>query len=170
MELRQANVEDADEIVALVNRAYRGESSKRGWTTEADLLDGTRTDRNDIVDLITPPKAALILCTTGDTIVGSVHVEKRRDECYLSMLVVEPELQGGGVGKVVMQAAEAHARDVFHSTKMIMSVITIRTELIAFYERRGYLRTGKIKPFVFDDVHGIARVDGIELEVLEKDL
>ena len=99
-----------------------------------------------------------------------MNVEKRGTECYLGMLVVKPTLQRGGLGRKLIQAAEDYARDTWHSQKMTMTVISRRAELIAYYERRGYRRTGETKPFKFDDVHGIARVDGIELEILEKEL
>ena len=99
-----------------------------------------------------------------------MHIQKEGSACYLSMLVVKPGLQGSGIGRQLIEVAEMRARETWSSSKMTMSVITIRPELIAYYERRGYRRTGEMKPFVFDEVHGIPRVDGIELEVLEKEL
>lgn len=165
---RGATIDDADELAALVNSCYRGDSSRRGWTTEADILDGSRTDREEILSLITTAGSAVVLCSDQNAIIGSVHVRQERSSCYLGMLVVNPELQGGGLGSQLMRAAENHARQVWASEKMTMSVISSRSELIAFYERRGYRRTGEMKPFVIDEVHGIPRVEGIEFEVLEK--
>lgn len=170
LQFRPATVSDAKELAALVNSCYRGDSSRLGWTTEADLLDGTRTDAREIEAIIARPRATIITCSDGNEIIGSVNVENRGTECYLGMLVVKPTLQRGGLGRKLIQAAEDYARDTWHSEKMTMTVISRRAELIAYYERRGYRRTGETKPFKFDDVHGIARVDGIELEVLEKDL
>jgi ribosomal protein S18 acetylase RimI-like enzyme len=167
---RTAIGDDAAAIAALVNSGYRGESSKHGWTTEADLLDGLRTDENEIRSLIAANDAMTVLCIDENEIIGSVHIQKEGSACYLSMLVVKPGLQGSGIGKQLIEAAESRARETWSSEKMTMTVITIRPELIAYYERRGYRRTGQMKPFVFDETHGIPRVEGIELEVLEKDL
>ena len=167
---RRATVEDAAAIAALVNSAYRGESSKQGWTTEADLLDGTRAVENEIQGLVSTDDTMTVLCVDGNEIVGSVNIEKQGEFCYLSMLAVRPGKQGSGIGRQLMQEAERRAREAWASKKMTMTVITKRPELIAYYERCGYRRTGELKPFLFDDVHAIPRVDGIELEILEKDL
>jgi len=169
-QLQPALVADAPELAALVNSCYRGDSSRLGWTTEADLLDGTRTNAGEIAALIATPECAILTCRDGDEIIGSVNVERRGTGCYLGMLVVKPTLQRGGLGRQLIQAAENYARDTWHSEKMTMTVISSRIELLAYYERRGYRRTGETKPFRFDEVHGIARVDGIELEILEKEL
>ena len=166
LRFRVAERGDIPQIVTLVNNCYRGETSKRGWTTEADLLDGMRTDADEIETRL--GVSVILLCEDGDEIVGSVNIEKRGSECYLGMFVVNPDLQGGGIGKQVIEAAENYARDVWGSEKMTMTVITSRTELVSYYVRRGYRRTGEIVPFKFDDVHAIAKVDGIEMEVLEK--
>lgn len=169
-EIRRASVEDAEEIAALVNKCYRGDSSRVGWTTEDDLLGGTRTDRNDIERLMTADDSAFLVLVENDEIIGSVHVQKEGESSYLGMLVVKPELQGGGIGRQVMQAAENFARAEWHSDRMTMTVFTVREELLAYYERRGYRRTGEFKPFVSYGVNGIAKVEGLEFEVLEKAL
>ena len=168
--IRAATVEDAQEIAALVNSCYRGDSSRAGWTTEADLLGGTRTDKDDITRLMTADDSAFLLLIEHDEIIGSVHIQKEGSSCYLGMLVVKPALQGGGIGRKVMQAAEDYARNTWHSEKMTMTVFTVRAELVAYYERRGYRRTGEFKPFVSYGVNGVAKVDGLEFEVLEKPL
>lgn len=169
--LRAATVEDAQEIAALVNSCYRGDSSRVGWTTEADLLDGTRTDRDDIVRLMTAPDSKFLVLVEGNEIIGSVHVQKEdAAACYLGMLVVKPTLQGGGIGRQVMEAAEDFARNEWSSERMTMTVFTVRPELLAYYERRGYRRTGEYKPFVSYGVNGVAKIEGLEFEVLEKKL
>ena len=169
-QFRCATIEDAAEIAQLVNSCYRGDSSRVGWTTEADLLDGTRTDEEEIKSLVSQRGSMILICLDGKEIIGSVHLQKQGDASYLGMLVVKPSIQGGGIGRQLMEAAEQEVRREWGSTRMTMSVITMRSELIAYYERRGYRRTGLHKPFVFDDTHGIAKVEGIELEILEKDL
>ena len=170
MRFRVATKADAEELVALANTCYRGESGKRGWTTESDLLDGTRTDKAEVEMLITTAGSAILVCVDRDSIIGSVHVQRQGFVCYLGMLMVNPEEQRGGVGSKLIEAAEKHARDMWDSKTMTMSVISIRDELIAYYERRGYRRTGRMRPFVADEVHGIPRVAGLEFETLEKGL
>jgi len=170
LHFRPAVVSDAAELADLVNSCYRGDSSRAGWTTEADLLDGTRTNATEIENIIMREGSTILVCRDDDKIIGSVNVERRESSCYLGMLVVNPQLQGGGIGRQLIDAAEGYAHDVWNLEKMTMTVITSRSELIAYYERRGYHRTGEIKPFKIDDVHGIPRVERIELEVLEKDL
>jgi ribosomal protein S18 acetylase RimI-like enzyme len=170
LSFRKASREEAGFIAALVNACYRGESSRRGWTSEADLLDGTRTDREEVEALIDQEGAMILLCIDGTDVIGSVHLQLSGTECHLGMLVVRPDLQGRGIGRRLMQAAESTAQQKWGVTKMSMTIISLRHELIAFYERRGYRRTGQRKPFVADGRHGIPRAQGIEFEVLEKGL
>lgn len=172
MDIRRADLRDAQEIAALVNSCYRGDSSRAGWTTEADLLDGSRTDKADVERLITKDDSTILVCLKGEEIIGSVHLERQGSSCYLGMLVVKPTLQGGGIGRHIMSAAEDHARAAWGSEKMTMTVVTVRSELIAYYERRGYRRTGEVRPFIQygGGVNGIPRVENIEFAVLEKAL
>lgn len=170
LSFRQARLDDAAFLAPFVNAAYRGDSSRVGWTTEADYLDGQRTDDEGIRELITAPHSMLLLCLQGDEIVGSVHLQKRADAAYLGMLVTRPDLQGQGIGKQLMTAAEVVVREEWDVRKMEMTVITLRAELLAFYERRGYRRTGIIKPFPTDARFGLPRVEGLQFEVLEKEL
>ena len=167
---RKARHSEAELIVALVNSAYRGESSKQGWTTEADLLDGTRTNRADIENLIEQKGSMILLCVEGPEIIGCAHLEFSGNECRLGMLVVKPGLQGRGIGKELMQAAENVAAGTPGLRKITMSVISVRHELLAYYERRGYRRTGTRKPFVADDTHGFPKAQPIDFEILEKNL
>jgi len=170
LSFRKALRSEAALIVALVNSSYRGESSKQGWTTEADLLDGTRTNKADIESLIAQEESMILLCIEGNEIIGCAHLELLGAECQLGMLVVKPGLQSRGIGKQLMQVAEAVARETWDIRTISMSVISARHELIAFYERRGYQRTGRKKPFVADDTHGFPKSQPIEFEVLEKTL
>jgi len=170
LSFRKARVEESDLIAALVNSAYRGDSSRAGWTTEADLLDGQRTDALEIRTLIEDEKSMILLCQQDHEILGSVLLQKKGDAVYLGMLVVRPELQGRGIGKHFIQMAERTAQQEWKISKMTMSVITVRQELMAFYERRGYRRTGQILPFPDDPGAGIPLVLGLQFEILEKDL
>jgi ribosomal protein S18 acetylase RimI-like enzyme len=169
LSFRKARCEEADFISQLINSAYRGDSSRAGWTTEADLLEGERTDEAEIVELIEAENSVILLCVKGDEVIGTVHVQKTDDSAYLGMLVVKPGMQGGGIGKQFMKTAEDFARREWSVSKMWMTVISVRPELIAYYERRGYRRTGERKPFPAE-AKSTPRIPGLEFEVLEKDL
>ncbi|MEO7923165.1 MAG: GNAT family N-acetyltransferase [Chitinophagaceae bacterium] len=147
--------EDIPELVSLINSAYRGEASKKGWTTEADLLDGEwRTDLPTLTDLINNPEAVVLKYTTaGNIIVGSVYLEKQERGLYLGMLTVSPQQQAGGIGKQLMKAAEEYAKEK-SCPCILMNVISLRDELIAWYERLGYHKTGETKPFPVDNRFG----------------
>lgn len=167
---RRAGKQDADLVVGLVNSAYRGDSSRQGWTTEADLLGGQRTDREEVVGLIEATDSFVMIGSEGSEAVGCVHLQKAEQSAYFGMFAIKPGLQGIGIGKQFMQAAERVVQQEWGSSKMLMTVITLRRELIAFYERRGYRRTGELKPFPVSERFGIPRVAGLQLEVLEKEL
>lgn len=165
---QKARREHAGLIADLVNSAYRGDSSRVGWTTEADLLEGKRTNEREVLGLIEAAGSMILLCLQGDDIMGSVHLEKRDAACYLGLFVVRPERQNTGIGKRFIQAAEDCAQQEWGITKMTMTVISLRRELIAFYERRGYRRTGEMRPFPTDAGLSVAKVQGLQFEVLEK--
>src|SRR5688572_6657668 len=137
-----AELKDVSELNALVNSAYRGESSRKGWTTEADLLDGIRVDEERLRELIQKPGSVILKYTdAAEKIIGCVHLEKKGDTMYLGMLTVSPMLQSKGVGKELMKTSEVHARQQ-NCALIYMSVITDRIELIAWYEKYGYKNTG----------------------------
>lgn len=168
---RKAVPEEAGVIAGLVNSAYRGEESRAGWTTEADLLEGRRTDEAEIRRLITNEGSVVLVADAGGEIVASVHLKREDgDGAYLGLLVVKPVLQGAGIGKAFMQAAEDLVRTEWGTKRMTMTVISLRGELIAFYERRGYRRTGRLLPFPEDPGLSVALVKNMMFEVLEKDL
>ena len=167
LSFRRATNEDSGRIADLVNFAYRG---SQGWTTEAELLDGNRINLQEVQTLIEADGSMILLCVDGTEIIGSVHLRKMESAAYLGLFVVKPTLQGLGIGKRFMRAAENIAQKEWGIARMSMTVITRRQELIAYYERRGYRRTGHISPFPADAGASIPRVEGLQLEVLEKDL
>ena len=148
--ISKATLQDISQLNLLINSAYRGESSKQGWTTEEHLLGGLRTDETDLAELLIKDNVTILKYSEADKIIGSVYLEVQNEQLYLGMLTVSPELQGGGVGKKLMQAAEEFAQENALSS-IIMTVISARKELIEYYERRGYLNTGETKPFPMDD-------------------
>jgi ribosomal protein S18 acetylase RimI-like enzyme len=167
---RAAVADDGEFIAALINSAYRGDSSRVGWTTEADLLEGTRTNPGEVLGLIQANDSTMLLCQQAGQIVGCVYLQKRGETGYLGMFVVSPQLQGIGIGKQFMAAAENYVQHQWRVSRMIMSVITLREELIAYYERRGYRRTGEFEPFPTDLDDTILLVENLQFETLEKQL
>jgi ribosomal protein S18 acetylase RimI-like enzyme len=171
LRFRAATAADTDAVVALVESAYRGDASRAGWTTEADLLDGRRTGADDIAAILARERSLLLLAEEGDAMIACAHVAVEDGAGYFGMFSVQPDRQGGGVGKQVLAEAERIVRDEWHCPSMRMTVIDVRDELIAFYERRGYRRTGILKPFPYGDARfGLPRRDDLRFEVLEKSL
>lgn len=173
--IRLASPFDRDAIVNLMQRAYRGEESKRGWTSEADLIDGERITPEAIDYVIESPNHRLLIARNGEgQLIGCADIEHLGDApqtCSFGKFAVEPLRQGGGVGKVLMQAAETEARRSFFAKRMIMTVIQGRNELIAFYARRGYSATGNSVSMA--DIHSDPKMTrGHDLILLEfaKDL
>ena len=164
-----ATPDDSEEIAALVNSAYRGESGKRGWTTESDLLDGTRTDKALIASLIRQEDTLVLKYVEGEELLGCVELRAQHGEMYLGMLTVSPAAQGKGIGKLLVQAAEKEAGRK-KCIKVVMTVISVREELIRWYERQGYVHTGLRKPFAFDDPRFGVPKQQLEFVVLEKRL
>lgn len=157
---------DIPQLVQLVNGAYRGESSRQGWTTEADLLDGIRINEETLQDSIRRENTTILKYMQDDKLIGCVLLEKQQDKLYLGMLTVSPLVQNKGIGKQLIKASEDVARQS-ECTKIVMTVITTRHELIAWYERAGFKRTGEIKPFPDDSKFGIPK-QPLQFEVLKK--
>lgn len=166
---RPATLADIDALVVLVTSAYRGDASKQGWTTEADMLDGQRIDPAVLRKDIERERSLIIIAEREAQLLACAHVAEENGAGYFGMFSVQPGLQGGGVGKLLLAETERIARDEWRLPAMRMTVIDIRDELIAFYERRGYRRTGITKPFPYgDERFGIPKRDDLRFEVLEK--
>lgn len=149
----KAILEDIPLINKLVNSAYRGDSSRQGWTTEADLLDGTRTDENAIKEFFEEEGSTILKFVSEGKIIGCVRLLKHGSQLYLGMFAVDPTVQNAGIGKKILLAAEDEARK--QNCKSIdMTVISERKELIDWYKRNGYIEVGEKKPMVFDNPSG----------------
>ncbi len=160
---------DAPLLARHVNAAYRGETARQGWTTESDLLDGQRIDEAGVADMLALPGAAKLLAhNEAGELLGSFHAQANGPLLYLSMLAVAPTGQAQGVGKFLLNAAEDYGRKHGCITSK-MTVISVRAELIAYYERRGYHLTGATEPFPTDPRYGIPK-QPLTLLVLEKPL
>jgi ribosomal protein S18 acetylase RimI-like enzyme len=144
--LRPATAADMPALVSLINRAYRSEPAQAGWTTESHLLEGPRIDEATLLSMLAAAPAGLLHAEINGRLAGCVYLEPRAETLYLSMLAVAPEAQAHGLGRQLLAAAEAHARQA-GCRQVKMSVLALRPELLAWYERQGYQRTGASEPF-----------------------
>jgi ribosomal protein S18 acetylase RimI-like enzyme len=176
LDFRDATDEDVAAVVALIESAYRGESSSTGWTTEAHLLDGQRTDPEGVREVVQNPEGRLLTARRAGELVACCQLERRVGSAgvitaYFGMFAVRPGLQGAGIGKRVLAEAERIARREWAAQEMQMTVISARGDLIAWYERRGYRRTGQTSPFPYgDERFGIPLSADLEFELLVKPL
>jgi ribosomal protein S18 acetylase RimI-like enzyme len=167
MPITTATITDTEELTALVNSAYRGESSKQGWTTESDLLDGQRVDDIFMLSYLQDENVTILKHVNHhDQITGCVYLEPKGNKLYLGMLTVSPVEQGKGIGKQLLARADEYAKDK-NLEAITITVITTRHELIAWYERHGYQQTGELRPFHVDPRFGVPKAP-IELLVMEK--
>jgi GNAT superfamily N-acetyltransferase len=180
IEIQRAHAGHIEGVVGLMQRAYRGEESRQGWTSEADLIDGDRTSPSEIAAILDDPNQILLVATSPSSGLIGCAVISRIDPslggassttCLFGKFAVEPKAQGGGLGKILLAAAEAAASTEFHAQTMQMTVVEQRHELIAFYKRRGYFATGN--RVLMADIHEDASMTkGHDLVLLEfeKDL
>ena len=168
---RNATTADVPLLVELVTSAYRGESSRSGWTTEADLLEGNRIVPEVLLADIARPRSRILLAERDGTLLGCAHVAEEDGAGYFGMFAVRPGLQGGGMGRAILAEAERVAGEDWALPLMRMTVIDLRVELIEWYERRGYRRTGQTRPFPATDPRfGLPLRDDLRFAVLEKEL
>jgi len=170
-QVQVATALDTSDITQLVNSAYRGEGSKRGWTTEADILGGQRTDLQSIGGFVTQNNSViLVVRNEAKKLVACVCLEKKEpDLAYLGMLTVNPSLQKSGLGKFLLKAAEEYVEKSWKIHQLEMTVISVRHELIEWYQRRGYILSSERRPFPMKDPRfGIPKSDFLEFVVLSK--
>jgi ribosomal protein S18 acetylase RimI-like enzyme len=169
---RFAEERDAPALVDLIESAYRGETSRMGWTTEADLLGGQRTDADAVLAVLRKPGSAMLVAEADGQLAGCCQLEQRpQGEVYFGMFSVPPGRQGQGWGGEILAEAERLARDDWGGRTMVMTVLAQRGDLIAWYERRGYRRTGESRPFPYGNARlGIPKRPGLSFVVLSKPL
>ncbi|MDO9407068.1 GNAT family N-acetyltransferase [Patulibacter sp.] len=170
-DVRFAGITALPGVLQLVQDAYRGAPSRTGWTTEADLLDGGRTTPGLVADLMVSVRDAVLVVGEPTRPTACCAVGVSDDGAALGMFAVRPEAQGRGTGAAVLAGAERYVRDRWDASALHLSVIRQRTELIAWYERRGYAPTGRTQPFPYgDERYGRPRRDDLELVVLRREL
>ncbi|WP_432483707.1 GNAT family N-acetyltransferase [Kineococcus esterisolvens] len=172
---REAALADVPAVVALVESAYRGASSRAGWTTEADLLDGRRTDEEGIAAIVADPDAVLLLAErpaggpASARLLGCCELRRTGDAAHFGTFAVRPVLQGGGIGASLLARADAEAVRRWGSAALEMTVIAQRADLIAWYQRRGFSATGHRRPFPYgDERFGVPKRDDLEFLVLRR--
>lgn len=166
MQIRPAQPPDVPVLVEIVTSAYRGDASRTGWTTEADLIDGGRTDADELTELLPD----LLVAAEGGEVLGCCAMTARDGVGYFGTFAVRPTLQGGGVGAALLAAAERRAADL-GLPAVEMTVLSVRSELIAYYLRRGYVDTGETRPFPYGvERNGLPRRDDLVFTVLVKPL
>jgi ribosomal protein S18 acetylase RimI-like enzyme len=162
-----AEIKDVPQLNILINSAYRGETSKKGWTTEANLLEGSRTNETELIELLSEQNNTILKYSEEDQILACVLLIEKKIQLYLGMLTVSPSLQNSGIGKKLLNAAEIHAKKM-NLSSIVMTVISVRTELISWYMRHGYKDTGAREPFPIGTIHVPITTESLEFMVLEK--
>ena len=170
LHFHKAELKDSAVIAGLINSAYRGESSRAGWTTEADLLDGLRTNAKEIASIIEEVHTFILLGVLNDEVVATICCKYHEGAAHFGMIAVKPKLQNKGYGKEMIIAAEAMTKREWGVKSFQMNVITLRISLIAFYERLGYAHTGLVKDFPHQSDLWQPKVNGLALALLEKSL
>ena len=170
--IRAAVIADVPALHALIESAYRGESATRGWTHESYLLGGQRTDPESLSAIINSPLSAILVAEGASGLSGCVQISNAGNALgYLGLLAVDPTLQAAGIGSLLILAAEQALAHNYHCSRVEMTVINLRSELIAYYERRGYIATGEMRPFPYgDERFGVPQSPNLDFVVLEKRL
>lgn len=168
LSFRLATAGDAAAICDLVNRSYRGVAGGQGWTHEADWVAGPRTSLVELSDLLVHTDTVFMVATGGGRIVACIRLEKDGTDVQLGMFAVEPALQGQGIGKRLLAEVERHAWRAMGAQRLVMTVISQRHELVAFYERRGYRRLGDVSDYPVHWNVGVPRRAGLTIERLAK--
>ncbi len=168
LSFHKAELSDAAAIAELVNSAYRGETSRAGWTTEADILDGLRITAPEVATLIKREDAFVLVGVLRDQVVASIACEHLENTAKFGLIAVKPAMQNKGYGRVMIQAAEAITLREWRVAGFFMAVITLRTELIAFYERLGFERSGQFEDFPVKPELWQPKVQPLALEYLVK--
>jgi len=170
--IRAATPADIPALHSLVESAYRGEASRAGWTTEADLLGGQRTDPEELAEIIADPAQAILSAWREGVLVGCVQIADRGQGVgYFGLLSVSPTLQAAGLGRRLVDAAEAELAHRFGATHVRLTAFPQRQTLRAWYERLGYRDTGRTLPFDYDNPRlGLPLCDGLHFIVMEKEI
>jgi GNAT superfamily N-acetyltransferase len=168
---RIATQADIPALVELIESAYRGDRSRAGWTTEANLIGGQRIDAAMLAAMLATPGQALLVFERDCAMLACANIENRNTYGYIGLVSVQPQQQAQGLGRHVLAMSEAYCRDTWQLLRVRMTVIPLRTELMAWYGRRGYTDTGETAAFPYGEPQfGVPVRDDLYFAVLEKQL
>ncbi|WIB67987.1 MULTISPECIES: GNAT family N-acetyltransferase [unclassified Curtobacterium] len=169
--IRRATLEDAATVADLVERAYRGEASREGWTSEVDVIGGRRTDTEQIRALIAAPHSVVFVGVDEGRIIATCQVQRHGPGlAYFGTFAVEPTIQGRGLGRRMMEAAAEHARTTFDAAALEITVVAQQSALIAWYRRLGFVPTGATRPFPAEAWGATPLVPDVHFVVMRKPL
>ena len=163
--IKRADLTHAQDISKLINLTYRGDF---GWTRETHIIRGDRTNPHEIASALSNPEGHFFVAYQESRLISCIYVAKEMEQAYIGFFSVHPDFQGEGLGKHMLEYAESFAKTHLKMTRFVMFVVAQRSELIAFYERRGYLHTNRIEPYPEHLGIGIPKVEGLTIEYLEK--
>jgi ribosomal protein S18 acetylase RimI-like enzyme len=166
--IRPANVHDVDALMAMVNAAYRPPPGNAGWTHESKLVTGPRINRVQLLNAVAESTGVLLVKVLNNSIVACVQIQRQGADSYIGMLTVSQSEQKLGLGKAMLDYAETYAITEFSAERLIMVVLSARHELIEFYFRRGYARTGEVRAYPVDAGVGTPKTADLMIETLEK--
>jgi N-acetylglutamate synthase-like GNAT family acetyltransferase len=168
---RRAIASDAEDLVQVIRSAYRGDISRHGWTSEADLVGGDRINVDQVLALINAQNSFFLVVEKDREIIGCCHIGDHGDgQSYFGTFSIRPTLQGAGLGDYLLREAERQAVVTYKSTQMELAVLDQQTKLIEWYERRGFQRTGETRPFPADEKFARPLRENLYFVVLKKDL
>ena len=159
----KAGIHQAQAISDLINLTYRGAT---GWTTEAAIIQGDRTNRQEIETAMMNPGGYFFVVNRRSAPAACIYIAAEKDRAYIGFFSVHPTLQGQGFGSYMLEQAEKFARDSLHAHTFVLFVISQRPELISFYQRRGYRGTGRVE--AFPSYLGVPKITGLTIEYFEK--
>jgi ribosomal protein S18 acetylase RimI-like enzyme len=168
-DFRFANTSDASAVASLIERAYRGSEAAKGWTNESAILTGPRSSVREIERLVRDADSRFVLAIANGEVAGCALIQKYGEGAYFGMFAIDPGLQQAGLGKMLVARCEVDAKKLWQARYLRLTVISLRDELIAWYERRGFVVTGEHEPFPFRPAAGAVRTD-FDLVVLQKPL
>jgi len=175
LRIRRATTSDVPIILRLIGSTYRGDESRKGWTTEADFLVGDRIDATGVLDKLSDSNGVMLLASAAnapDTVIACCELLGRTNKSgYFGLFAVEPTHQGGGIGKEMLSIAEEYASKTLGLKSLELQVIAMRPELIAWYKRRGYAIVDE-RPFPYEMLVAGARAlrDDLYFKVMMKEL
>jgi len=169
LEFCKCKKEDITNLIPLINSAYRGEKTANTWTNESHLFNGVRVDNEKIVNIFNEPNSIIYLAKLENRIIACIQAKLEANGIHIGLFAVDTNLQSGGVGKRLLEFAENSSSKIYNKAdRFVMEVISTRAELIAYYNRRGYISTNKYIDFPKSELVNQSLKEEIKFLILEK--